>query len=84
MELAERNLFEPSARASSIIKFGCIPSLSCNIVPAAIAQWRQAHIEPTLRVIDGVQFDLLNALLRHEIDLFVGFTENYNLLDGLR
>ncbi|TJV46138.1 MAG: LysR family transcriptional regulator [Mesorhizobium sp.] len=84
IQLAGRNLFEASALESSTIKFGCIPSLSCNIVPAALAHWRESHSEPTLRVVDAVQFDLLNALLRHEIDLFVGFTENYNLLDGLR
>ncbi|TGR23028.1 MULTISPECIES: LysR family transcriptional regulator [unclassified Mesorhizobium] len=66
------------------IQFGCVPSLACNVVPAAIAQWRKNYPDNDLRVADGVQFELLNKLLRGEIDLFVGYTENYELFEGLR
>lgn len=69
---------------SVTIQFGCVPSLACNVVPRAIARWRENFPNNDLRVADGVQFELLNELLRGEIDLFVGYTENYELFEGLR
>ena len=84
IHMVERKLLGQDEQVTSAIRFGCLPSMACNIVPAAIAEWRKAHADVTLRVVNDVQFSLLNALLRHQIDLFVGFTENYNLLDGLR
>lgn len=84
IHLAERNLFQERARAQSTIKFGCLLSMTSHVVPAAIARWRETYPTRNLRVVGEVQFDLLNALLRREIDLFIGFTESYELFEGLR
>jgi DNA-binding transcriptional LysR family regulator len=81
---AERNLFQEQFSDHSTIRFGSILSMTSYIVPAAVTRWREAHPSCNLRVVGEVQFDLLNALLRREIDLFVGFSESYGLLDGLR
>jgi DNA-binding transcriptional LysR family regulator len=82
--LAERNLRQMEDSADFPIRFGCLLSLTSHVVPKAIAQWRKSWPDHALRVAGGVQFDLLNALLRREIDMFVGFTEHYDLHDGLR
>lgn len=79
-----RNCFHVQNADRITIQFGCVPSLACNLVPTAIASWREKYPDSDLRVADGVQFELLNRLLRGQIDLFVGYTENYELLEGLR
>ena len=85
LQLAQRNLLEAALGPDGVpMRFGCLPSLASNVVPTAISRWRKDHGTRDLRVIEAVQFDLLNGLLRRELDLFVGFTENYQLLEGLR
>lgn len=82
--MAQRNLGHLEEGQEGPIRLGCLLSLTSGVVPKAIAQWRAAFPDQDLRVSGAVQFDLLNALLRREIDMFVGFTEHYDIHDGLR
>mgnify|MGYP000576568658 CR=1 FL=1 len=84
IQMAQRNLTHLGEANLGPIHLGCLLSLTSGVVPKAIARWREAFPDHDLRVSGAVQFDLLNALLRREIDMFVGFTEHYDIHDGLR
>ena len=69
---------------SDSLRIGCLPSLSSSVIPRALDQWRTTFPDHGLRVVERVQIDLLSTLLRREIDVAFGVTDNYGLLDGLR
>lgn len=84
LDLAERNLLKGLTRDRFPIRFGCLPSLASYLVPASIVRWREFYPDRELCVVDAVQFDLLDELLRRKLDLFVGFTEQHRVLEGLQ
>ena len=40
IHMVERKLLGQDEQVTSAIRFGCLPSMACNIVPTAIAEWR--------------------------------------------
>ncbi|WP_292537561.1 LysR family transcriptional regulator [Mesorhizobium sp.] len=84
VELAERDLLDSLDVHSEAIRLGSLPSLASKIVPMAMRKWREAHQEGQLQVVENAQVDLLIGLLRRDFDFVVGFTEVFDMLDGLR
>jgi DNA-binding transcriptional LysR family regulator len=84
IELAERALLNVNGEHPLSIRIGSLPSLASTVMPMALSRWREAHTERDLHVVEAPQIDLLIGLLRGEFDFVFGFTECYDLEDGLR
>ncbi|QLH13040.1 LysR family transcriptional regulator [Paracoccus pantotrophus] len=82
--LAERELLDAIGGAANEIRLGSLPSLAGSIVPTALSKWREAHSEVGLHVSEAAQIDLLTGMLRREYDFVIGYTECYDIEDGLR
>jgi DNA-binding transcriptional LysR family regulator len=82
--LAERALLNLHGGPSSSIRVGSLPSLASTIMPMALSRWRESHLDRDLQVVESPQIDLLIGLLRREFDFVIGFTECYDLEEGLR
>ena len=84
IELARRDL--ENARDGSVesTRVGALPSLAAGIVPIALGRWHELHPEGKLQIVENAQFDLLTGLLRRDFDFVIGYTEVFDLLDGLR
>ncbi|WP_063844302.1 LysR family transcriptional regulator [Rhizobium ecuadorense] len=84
IELAERALLNVQGEHPLSIRIGSLPSLASTVMPMALSRWREAHADRDLQVVEAPQIDLLIGLLRGEFDFVFGFTECYDLEDGLR
>ncbi|KQS95497.1 LysR family transcriptional regulator [Rhizobium sp. Leaf386] len=84
IELAERALLNLDGDHPLSIRIGTLPSLASTVMPMALNRWRDAHSDRDLHVVEAPQIDLLIGLLRGEFDFVFGFTECYDLEDGLR
>jgi LysR family pca operon transcriptional activator len=84
IQLAERDLLDATDSRGDLIRIGSLPSLASKIVPLAISKWRETHKEGHLEVVENAQFDLLTGLLRRDFDFVIGFTEVFDMLNGLR
>ncbi len=82
--LAERDLLKAGEDKPTSIRIGSLPSLASKIVPLAVSKWRETHNGQDLEVVENAQTDLLTGLLRREFDFVIGFTEVFDVLDGLR
>ena len=84
VELARRDLLNARDGVSESIRIGALPSLAGSIVPMALSRWSVVYPGTELQVVENAQFDLLTGLLRRDFDMVVGFTEVFDMLDGLR
>ena len=84
LELARRNLLTAFSDPIDSIRIGALPSLAGSIVPLALGRWREIWPDRDLQVVENAQFDLLTGLLRRDFDFVIGFTEVFDILDGLR
>ena len=84
VELARRGLLNAQQGQVESIRIGSLPSMAGSIIPMALGRWRVMHPEGDLQVVENAQFDLLTGLLRRDFDFVVGFTEVFDMLDGLR
>lgn len=84
VELAERDLLSARDEISDAIRIGSLPSLASKIIPLALSKWQETHKHGHLQVIENAQIDLLIGLLRRDFDFVIGFTEMFDMLDGLR
>ncbi|MFV0385032.1 LysR family transcriptional regulator [Paracoccus sp. (in: a-proteobacteria)] len=84
VELARRDLQNALDGQVESIRIGSLPSLSGSIVPMALSRWSTLYPEASLQVVENAQFDLLTGLLRRDFDFVIGFTEVFDMLDGLR
>lgn len=82
--LAEREMQNAIYGAAGAIRLGSLPSLASCIVPAALNQWRETYPNQTLQVVECPQIDLLTGILRRELDFVIGYTECYDLEEGLK
>lgn len=84
IELARRDL--QSARDGHVesTRIGALPSLAGGIVPIALGRWHEIHPDGKLQIVENAQFDLLTGLLRRDFDFVIGYTEVFDMLDGLR
>lgn len=82
--LAARALANAQGGHPRVIRVGALPSLASSILPIALTRWRQMFRERELQVVEVPQIDLLTGLLRREFDFVFGFTECYDLENGLR
>ncbi|CCV16536.1 LysR family transcriptional regulator [Mesorhizobium sp. STM 4661] len=82
--LAARALINAQGGTPGIIRIGTLPSLASSILPIALTRWRQMFRERELQIVEVPQIDLLTGLLRREFDFVFGFTECYDLENGLR
>jgi DNA-binding transcriptional LysR family regulator len=82
--LAKRDLLNILERPQDLIRIGSLPSLAGSIIPMAMSRWRAKHPAGELQVVENAQFDLLTGLMRRDFDFVVGFTEVFDILDGLR
>lgn len=84
VELARRNLMNVLEGHVEGIRVGSLPSMAGSIIPMALGRWRSKYPDGDLQVVENAQFDLLTGLLRRDFDFVVGFTEVFDMLDGLR
>lgn len=82
--LAARALLNAQGGDPGVIRIGSLPSLASSIMPIALSRWRDIYRERELQVVEVPQIDLLTGLLRREFDFVFGFTECYDLENGLR
>ena len=66
------------------LRIGSLPSLASSVMPMALGRWQQQNRNRRIEVVETAQIELLLGLLRHEFDFVFGFTECYELEDGLR
>jgi DNA-binding transcriptional LysR family regulator len=84
VELAKRDLLNARMGQVESIRVGSLPSMAGSIIPMALSRWRTLHPAGHLQVVENAQFDLLTGLLRRDFDFVIGFTEVFDMLDGLR
>src|SRR5690606_30739187 len=85
IELARRDLLnEQEGRMESMLRVGALPSLAGSIIPLALSQWRQQYPDKNFQVVENAQIDLLIGLLRRDFDFVIGYTEVFDMLEGLR
>lgn len=84
LKLAAVNLLNAQAGKIESVRIGALPSLAGGILPQALSLWRAKTPSADLQVVESAQIDLLTGLLRRDFDFVVGFTEVFDLLDGLR
>lgn len=84
VELAKRDLLNALNGQVESIRIGSLPSMAQSIIPLALRHWRLMHPTGDLQVVVNAQFDLLTGLLRRDVDFVIGFTEVFDILDGLR
>lgn len=84
VQLAKRDLLNAREGQVESIRIGSLPSMAGSIIPMAIGRWRAMHPQGDLQVVQNAQFDLLTGLLRRDFDFVIGFTEVFEMLDGLR
>jgi len=84
VELARRDLLSARDGGVEAIRLGALPSLAGSIIPIALSRWRASYPEGDLQVVENAQIDLLTGLLRRDFDFVIGFTEVFDMLDGLR
>ena len=84
VQLARKALMNALGGAQESIRIGALPSLAGSIIPTALGRWREHYPDAALQVVENAQIDLLTGLLRREFDFVVGFTEVFDMLDGLR
>ncbi len=84
LTLAENRVLKHHSRPDHVVVVGTLPSLIANIFPNAVCQWRNQHPNPTLRVIEKIQLELLISLVRGEVDFVIAQTEWYGFVEGLR
>jgi DNA-binding transcriptional LysR family regulator len=84
VQLARKALMNALDGVQESIRIGALPSMAGSIIPTALGRWRQIHPDAPLQVVENAQADLLTGLLRREYDFVVGFTEVFDMLDGLR
>ncbi|WP_245518372.1 MULTISPECIES: LysR family transcriptional regulator [unclassified Mesorhizobium] len=82
--LAERDLLNTWGNAPVGLRVGSLPSLASSIMPLALKRWEEANPNRELQIVESPQIDLLVGVLRREFDFVIGFTECYDLEDGLR
>lgn len=84
MELAEKRL-RGKIENSNLITIGVLPSLASNVIPLAVAKWKNDYPLTLLRVIEKKQVELILGLLRGEFDFIIGQTEFFDVsVDGLK
>ena len=84
VELAKRDLLAAHDGHVESIRIGSLPSMAGSIIPMALSRWRMVYPKSDLQVVENAQFDLLTGLLRRDFDFVIGFTELFDMLDGLR
>ena len=84
VQLAKRDLLNALDGQTESIRIGSLPSMASSIIPMALGRWRNLHPQGNLQVVESAQFDLLTGLLRRDFDFVIGFTEVFDMLDGLR
>lgn len=84
IKLAERDLLNARDGQVEAIRVGSLPSLAGSIIPLALSRWRYTFPDTQLQVVENAQIDLLTGLLRRDFDFVIGFTEVFDMLDGLR
>lgn len=84
VQLARKALTNALSGAEESIRIGALPSLAGSIIPTALGRWREQYPDAALQVVENAQIDLLTGLLRREFDFVIGFTEVFDMLDGLR
>jgi DNA-binding transcriptional LysR family regulator len=84
VQLARKALMNALSGEQESIRIGALPSLAGSIIPTALGRWRERYPDAALQVVENAQIDLLTGLLRREFDFVVGFTEVFDIQDGLR
>ena len=84
VQRAETRVKDRDCRSEDIITVGALPSIMSAIMPKAICEWRKSYPDPTLRVCEKIQLELLLSLIRGELDFIIAQTECYGFIDGLK
>lgn len=84
IDLAAREMQSAMLSEPDSIRFGTLPSLASGIVPSALNLWRAQYPDQSLQVAECPQIDLLTGILRRELDFVIGYTECYDMEEGLR
>lgn len=84
LKLARQNISNAQEGLEETTRVGVLPSLAGSIVPSALSRWHELYPDGKLQVVENAQIDLLTGLLRRDFDFVIGFTEVFDLLDGMR
>lgn len=84
IDLAHQRLKGEVRTDTSTVTIGVLPSLASSVVAPAAGQWQSDRPSSQLRIIERVQAELLIGLRRGDFDFFIGTTENYKYVDGMR
>lgn len=84
IQMATEAMSDRPRDESDPLRIGSLPSLASSIMPMALGRWQSLNTDRRIEVAEHAQIDLLLGLLRHEFDFVFGFTECYELEDGLR
>jgi LysR family pca operon transcriptional activator len=84
IELARRDILAANTGRAEALRIGSLPSLASRIVPLALSKWRETYKETQFQVFENAQIDLITGLLRRDFDFVIGYTEVFDMLDGLR
>lgn len=84
VELARRDMEDAGAEGANMIRIGALPSLAGGVMPQALSHWQEEYPDTKLQVVEHAQFDLLTNLIRRELDLVIGYTKVFDMLEGLR
>jgi DNA-binding transcriptional LysR family regulator len=84
VQRAESRVRDRNHHDDGTLAVGALPSLTPVIMPKAICRWREQHPDPTLRITERIQVDLLLGLIRGELDFIIAQTEWYGYIEGLK
>ncbi|HEY5797965.1 MAG TPA: LysR family transcriptional regulator [Bosea sp. (in: a-proteobacteria)] len=84
VQLASARVCGRDIRGDNVVAVGTLPSLMAAIMPQAICQWRKANPDPSLRITEKIQLELILSLIRGDLDFIIAATENYGFIEGLK
>ncbi|MCP2138507.1 LysR family pca operon transcriptional activator [Rhizobium sp. SLBN-94] len=84
VDLFEQLVADWKADRYAAVRMGALPSLAATIVPTALANWRIKYPREPLHVVEKVQIELLQALIKRDLDFAIGITDSYDLVGGLK
>lgn len=69
---AREELAQLAGQGTGSVSFGVSPQAAIHIVPAAVTQFRLAHVDTAIRIMDGLPHLLLPHLREGSLDFVIG------------
>ena len=72
LERAREEQAQLAGATAGTVAFGVVPQAAIHIVPQALAQFRSAHPDSEVRIVDGLAYVLLPQLREGSLDFVIG------------